>query len=471
MKLLYFTLLMLLFKPAFSQKSDLKLAEMKQDIDYLNKHLKKWHPAYYAYTPKLQMDSIYTKTKETLDSNLNARQFSNVIKTLVSQVGCGHMSVQFGKNGKSIDSLLSIPFDVNVLGSSLFVRTIYGKNNSITIGDEIMSINGYKTDSLIRYFENFKTSDGFNTTHKDYAIEYAFYIFNYFAFGEAKTYQIVKKNARGTYESIELEAVKRSTTYQMYRRNMIDSSQIILKGANINLQKTDISPNTFLLDFNSFSGPHLRKSYRQIFSYLHKNKAENLILDFRDNGGGNAFGGFNFMKYLIKKPVQFLNLSRKPNLTVLNPNLKAGFFERITPILFMLNPLQYPSKQGWNHVFPFFRHYKNFYKNNIYVITNGQSFSMTAVTATMLKNKTKAIFIGEETGGSSYSSRGMAQGKIKLPNSGLEINLNTYQLKYGKGKDNGRGIMPDYPTEYTFEDRQAKKDLELEKIKELINKK
>jgi hypothetical protein len=464
-------LLLFSFTAVFAQKASLTHAAMKQDIDYLNKYLKKWHPAYYDYTKKTEMEAFYTDAKQKIDSSLSSREFTNIIKTLVSQVGCGHIGVYGNKKQKSLDSLLSIPFDVNVLGNSLFVRNYFGNDSALAIGDEILSINAFKTDSLLKYLQNFKTSDGFNITHKRYAIEYAFFIFNYFAFGVKESYQIVKKNAIGTIENLDVKAIKRSTNYKMYRRNTIDSSQIVIKGKNINLQKTTISPKTFLLDLNAFSGPHLRKSYRQIFSYLRKKDAENLIIDLRDNGGGNVFGGFNFMKYLIKQPVQFVNLSRKPNLTIVNPNFKAGFFERITPLFFMLNPLQYPNKNGWNHTFLFVRHFQNFYKNNIYVITNGQSFSMTAITATKLKNKTHAIFVGEETGGSSYANRGMAGGKIVLPNSKLEVVFNVYQLKYGNGKDDGLGVLPDHEIKYTFEERNTKKDLEIEKIRELINQK
>jgi C-terminal processing protease CtpA/Prc len=96
---------------------------------------------------------------------------------------------------------------------------------------------------------------------------------------------------------------------------------------------------------------------------------------------------------------------------------------------------------------------------------------MTAIVATKLKDKTNAIFVGEETGGSSYASRGMATGRMVLPNSKFRIQFNVYQLKYGIGEDTGRGVLPDFEVNYTIADRLVKKDLEIEKIRELINKK
>lgn len=361
-----------------------------------------------------------------------------------------------------------IPFNIFIIDSSIYVRNYLGNNALLHAGDQILSINSIPTVELLRRMEDFKTSDGYNKSHKYYAIEYAFTIFNYYIFGQQNSYAITYKNPQGEIKDINLTAIKRPVMFDFNNRQSIDSSRIMVKGAHINLQKTDINAQTYLIDFNSFAGPRLRKSYRQIFSYLRKNKAENLIIDLRDNGGGNAFGGYNFLKYLLPNSIQALNLSRKPNLTLLNPSFKAGFFERITPLLFMANPLQYPSKQGWNHTFLFLKHFRNAYKGPLYVLTNGQTFSMAAVTTTLLKNKTKAIIIGEETGGSSYGSRGMAQGTIVLPHSKNRIHLNLYQLKYGQKPDIGRGIMPHHVIGYSFYERQMKLDKELEMVKQLI---
>ncbi len=96
------------------------------------------------------------------------------------------------------------------------------------------------------------------------------------------------------------------------------------------------------------------------------------------------------------------------------------------------------------------------------------TFSMASFTATRLRQKANAIIIGEESGGSEYASRGMAGGKIILPNSMIEVKFNIYQLKYGKGKDSGHGLIPDYEVNYTLDDRIEKRDLEMQKIETLI---
>lgn len=38
------------------------------------------------------------------------------------------------------------------------------------------------------------------------------------------------------------------------------------------------------------------------------------------------------------------------------------------------------------------------------------------------------------------------------------------------GKDQGRGVMPDYPVEYSFDDVRKNRDLDIEKVYELIKR-
>ena len=51
------------FSLTFAQNRKLNPQQMKEDLDYLNKYLKKWHPAYYDYTNKEQMDAYYSLLK------------------------------------------------------------------------------------------------------------------------------------------------------------------------------------------------------------------------------------------------------------------------------------------------------------------------------------------------------------------------------------------------------------------------
>lgn len=147
------------------------------------------------------------------------------------------------------------------------------------------------------------------------------------------------------------------------------------------------------------------------------------------------------------------------------------FWERITPFLFLGIPFQYPSRDGWNRFIPFVRKFRNHYNNKVYVITNGNTFSMAAEVASIIKNKENAISIGEESGGSAYASRGMAGGFIRLPNSKINVLINIYQFKYAKRKmDDGYGVKPNFEVKYSIQEKMQKIDKELNVIENLVRK-
>jgi hypothetical protein len=443
--------------------------EMQEDLIYMDKYLRRWHPTYFDYTPKDVMRAHYQKIITEIDTILTPYQFRAKVKQAAAKIGCGHIGVEMSvKNRIKLDSALLLPFDVYLITGKLFVRHYYGKDSLLQAGDQILRINQLSAEKLIDTLSQIIMSDGYNTTHKTYLLERAFFGYYYQVFGPKARFDIEVVTKDLQPKALTIKTPNRSTILNSYYRNPTDSTNLLIKGDGISLLKSGFDTSTFIIDINSFSGKGQRKTCKEIFKYLHFKNAQQVVVDLRDNGGGKLFFGHYFLKYLIKDNFFGINLSRMPRPALLNPKFKAGFFERITPILFTLNPIQYPSKRGWNHYFPFLRKHKYHYDKNIFVITNGMTFSMAALAATRLKQKANAILIGEESGGSEYGSRGMAGGKIILPHSKIEVRFNIYQLTYGYGKDSGHGLLPDYEVNYTTQERMEKKDLEMLKIKELI---
>jgi C-terminal processing protease CtpA/Prc len=443
--------------------------QMKADLDYLNKYLRKWHPTYYDYTNKTQMEAYYARLKDSCTKDMTAADFRTTVRKAVNQVHCGHMGVS-GFKGSTGKSAALFPLKVWVLNNRLFVKSFSEKDSLLHIGDEILDINGEKAMDLINKMAELAMTDALNTTHKMYSLEINFNIYLFFAYGKQENYTLTIKNEMSEVYAVTIkaeipkEAAKTKTPTK-------DSANCLIKGNSIAVYKTDFDTSTVIVDIDNFNGAKQGKTYRQIFKHLRKNQIKNIVIDLRNNGGGKVFKGNKFLTYLLDAPITPMVISRKPNLTFINPRFKGGFFERITPILFTLNPLQYPNKNGWNHCFLFFKKYRNHFDGNIYILTNGGTFSMASYVASYLKYKKQAVVVGEETGGSEYASRAMAGGRIKLPNSEVKVQLNIYQLKHLIGiDDKGHGLLPDHVVEYSIDDKMVNKDLEMEKIKVLIKK-
>jgi len=443
-------------------------AKAKADMDYLHKYLSKWHPSYDRYHTEDQIDSMIQILKHQLPDSLTYRHIRIYVSKAVQFIGCGHTSVGFSSLAK-VDSLPTIlPLDVYVISDKLYIRNILFADSTRYKGAEILSINGLSASSIVDTMQLINVSEGYNTTHYDSRIEKYFSFFYRHLFGGVDHGEIEIMNLNGMTETIQIQSTSNLGSPNKYRRYQPDSTTIVFEGGGMALHHLPDVKDAMLLSVKSFGTGSQKSVRKKTFKYLKSKKIKHLIIDLRGNGGGNMFTGYKFLSYLLDEKIIGLNFGRMPSFMLFQPKLKLNWANRLTNLSFMLNPLQYPSKHGWMHLFPFLRK-KNAFNGEIYVLTDGGTFSMASAVAAKLKNKRNAKIIGTETGGGAYGSAGMSEGKIILPNSKIPVSFNTYWTinRIGR-KDVGHGVMPDYTSIVSIGDVLAGKDVDLIKALELI---
>jgi C-terminal processing protease CtpA/Prc len=223
-----------------------------------------------------------------------------------------------------------------------------------------------------------------------------------------------------------------------------------------------------VIDIDAFKGWRWHKFFRKTFKDIRQKNITNVVIDLRDNGGGQVAFGMNFLSYLIHKPTK-LSFDRKPNLMALNFRFKMDIFSRITPLFLCLRFQDIPKNGRLRHYIITLPKKRNAFKGQIYVLTNGKSFSMAGVASTYLKYKSNALIVGEETGGNIAGSNAIINGKFILPHSKICVIVPVYHIYHDIDvNNNGHGLMPDYPTHYTKEQVLKGEDMDLNKVMELV---
>ncbi len=203
-----------------------------------------------------------------------------------------------------------------------------------------------------------------------------------------------------------------------------------------------------ILDVRSFGGEegkfaeHLRRCFQQIADY----KANSLIVDIRQNRGGDPNNADRLIEYLTNQPYrQFAECRIKlsPQTEALLAPLrrsKAQLFEGkkigdmvtldITlddqPTTNLRTPTDSPLR----------------FKGSVIVLTDRGSCSTSTSFAACLKHFKMATLVGEETGDPTrcYDDSNM----VELPNSGLALSIpSTIYVVVGDRND-GRGVIPDH---------------------------
>ena len=339
---------------------------------------------------------------------------------------------------------LFIPLQPFWDGSKLYVSNSYGSTNELPSGAQIISINGIKSAELIQHMLNKLMRDGNNYNYPTWILNTYFYEYFSYFFGCSEEYEI--KIHDGTEERVlTLTGISKPELLQQIRKqkepNTTGISFKIDKEKSIGILKIKSWHNTILKKrYGQKFTPEIKKVIRQMESA----HIQYLIIDVRNNQGGNTRYARFLLSYLLSEPFVLVEQYNKK---------KRGAITRCR------------GPQSGTHQ-PMS---KNF-KGNVYVLINGGSFSNTGIFCSVLRKFKRAVFIGEETGGSEFVICGSPK-HITLPHTGIQVQLPRLQFVIKSTEKNKfHGIIPDYFVKPKVDHLVEKKDKDLAFAFELIGK-
>jgi len=474
----YFVILCLLvLQNSFSQTTSFNfqktytVKEIKEDIEQTEKYLIKFHPDPFKYISKDSLHAFVEQTKARIDSPLTEMQIRFYIKQIIAKIGCGHTdamaSAKYTKAVKTT-SRPTLPINTFIANDNrLYVLNNLSIDSTIAVGDEITHIDNKPVSDILKTIYSIYTTDGYNETHKKQGIKYDWFKYYYsFCYGFKNNYQIKTRNSLGIITNHQLGCGSSlKDTLILPKKDSIKYERKI-KTCKYYIEPT--SPQLAIIDIDAFKGLGWRRFFRKTFKDIKRKNINNIVIDLRDNGGGQIGDGLNMLSYMLHKPT-VLSFDRKVNLMAFNPKFKMNVFARLTPIAFCTVMPQFIKNGRLRHYFFILPKYRFAYKGNIMVLTNGKSFSMSGVVASYLKYKANATVIGEETGGNVSGSNAVINGKVVLPHSKIRLLIPFYHIYHDiEVENNGHGITPDYPTQYNKQDILKGIDVDLKKAKELL---
>lgn len=211
---------------------------------------------------------------------------------------------------------------------------------------------------------------------------------------------------------------------------------------------------------NFFSGTE--DSYRQfIDSFFRRYKnSRYLVIDLRNNRGGSGYRGFYLLDYFTDSPYPIANqfvfkVSQKMRNSIYAS--KAG-----SQLRHVKNGeyLDVTEHRTWT---PHQTSMK--FTGKVFLIISESTFSAGVVFAAVFKANHMGIVIGRETASRvRFCSDSVT---VKLPNSGLKcrIPVAVYELP---GTNPDRGVVPDIVVVNTISHYRSGRDMDMEKVKELI---
>ena len=390
------------------------------DLHILTTTLRDNHPLMYRYTTKERFDNLVQRTELQIKNGVTPSLWYASVSKLVRSIGCGHTKALPTRIAEErLKWTNDLPFDIVIIDSAIYVSKAYTEKCKPFVGQQIIRINEAPVERFIGSAYNYISADGYNLTYKAYTLAHQFNFYLNMLIGNPDT--VYFESPGGDFKIgyptgyIREEPEDVATTFH---------------------ELPDV-PHTMLLTVPDFDDD--KSKLKKCFQYISEHDIEHLIIDLRDNGGGNGNIGTDLVAYIIDSTLTYYIDKKTAPL-----QYKAYISDRQG--ILISNKYIQPDSLTRSYYFTIKPEVKYHYDGEVYVITNGGTFSTGAFVVSALKHLAGATFIGEETGGCEYGIGGGVIGTLTLPYTRLRVHIPMYGWKFNTiATDTGRGVVPDVP--------------------------
>ncbi|MEQ9300667.1 MAG: S41 family peptidase [Cyclobacteriaceae bacterium] len=429
----------------------------KADFEILTGALLTTHPNLYRSTPKAKFNEVLDSLRETMNDELSAVQFFRAASRVFSMIKEGHSRVSPSREliAEMQDKAL-FPFDVWLLDDRLVVRATRDSSYEDMVSSEITSINGRPVNDIIQCLVGLAGSSSGRDNHQGLIQSLSLYnnfaqAYYYFV-DTTNTFQLGYQK-RGETESqiMQVRGVAGQIKDDDYLKLPAEREAPVTTEINIKENYALLKVTTFAWWTGKYSIKEYKKVFKEFFKKVSDHGLEHLIIDVRDNRGGEELLGVDILTYLIPyafTPYEYiqtssLEYSSLKSLPEFEGDTKfntrdyveneSGFQKKDDPILKTFDPKA-----------------KYAFRGQVYVLGNGRSWSAASTFLSWTKTHKAGIYVGQEGGGAFTTVDGRQMVKFTLPYSGLRVSYPIWSMKLNTSNGSPHsGPIPDVEIQKT----------------------
>ncbi len=378
----------------------------------------------FVYYDRLQFnwDSLYAVNIEKVKSANDHITYYNVLRAMCAKLKDGHTNVYFPAEfyGKVFSKA---PLQTRFIEKKVIITGIFNdtlKSKGLETGMEIVKINGLEVQEYAAtYISPFVCAstkqDSLNRT----------YNFELLAGKTDEPIVLLLKDDKGKITEI--------TISRKLKRQAPSAPAVTFKV---------IEKNIGLLTLNNFEALDFERQFDSIYNDMLSSSS--LIIDIRNNGGGNTSNAYHVLKHLTKKPFHGSAWKTRQYL---------------------------PSFRAWGHNDAWYSEPADkiqptenvVFEKPVIVLTSERTFSAAEDFSVAFDYMKRGKIIGTITGGSTGQPL-----VFDLPGGGM-FRVCTKKDTYPDGKEFvGIGVQPNLVVEETVKSFREKRDLHIEKAIELL---
>lgn len=426
--------------------STLAPAVLKQDLDALRKNIQRVHPAFADSTARTDSFRHAARSlRADLDRPMTPCTFHRRVAPLVTSLDDGHTLLGFGDCFESFAETKRVfPFDVALTDSTAVVLRSYRQEAPISPGTRIFAIDGTSVSALHDQF--LKRVSGACPAFRRQKFEgqsdrFKFYLWH--VSGIAAPFDLTVRDEDGE-RHVTVDGVPPDT---------------------IRARRTDDDPPPYayhllddragLLTVRSFGAPEgdFDDFLDETFDQIRRAGTEHLLIDVRDNPGGQSGRAEAVLRYLASSSFVLtdtvaVRASETFKTQMKQTRLPAGV--RWLPVQYLVaegraiwgapegRVVEMPGERISPH------DADEQFDGRVSVLVNEGTFSTATLFAAAVKTLRIGTLVGRETGGPA----GVMFGEnvpTQLPHSGLGMRVASMRYQFGEKPPGGSscGVVPD----------------------------
>jgi hypothetical protein len=460
-------------------------AQLEEDYKILQQILETKHPALTWYTPADSMRHYFDSCFNNIADSMTELQFGwQVVAPLTQKIHCGHTTFGMSKNWLQYvrnKRIPSFPLYLKIWGDTMLVTgNLNPKDSIIKRGYRITSINQVPAKKMLRQMFQYMPTDGYAESVNYIRLSGNFPYFHRNIFGLFKNYRVGYIDSAGNEKTTLLpmfvpvqDTSKKAKPKQPVNRpsRAERKKQFRESSRKLSIDSSNQTATILLNTFSSGEGRHLRRFIKQSFKEIKEKEIKNLIIDLRNNGGGNINLYVLLTKYIRQQPFKVADSAYAVTKTLkpYTQYIQQGWLHNLGLRFFS------KKKADGNYHFRYYeKHWyqpktKNHYDGKLYVITSGPTFSASTLFCNAVKGQSNVTIVGEEAGGGWHGNSGIMIPDITLPNTRIRIRLPLFKIvQFQHAPKDGRGVVPDIEVMPTTESILKMEDRKMKVVLQLI---
>jgi hypothetical protein len=456
------------------------------DVAVLHSYLSDLHPGYSRYITRNSLDKRFASLQQHLASidSLSIPQFLAFTLPVLAQLRDGN-TMLWPHEQYFQQAYKYMPFETVYRHNRLYLSQVFDSGRQNIAWSEVVSINNLPARHIILAAEALFPRDGHvETAGAQMLDDYGMLnLVCNLVLKDNERIELVYRSAAGQVDTTVLHDLS-SCNAKFSAPSRAENSKPL---SYIHCKELDayiITIKTLVPAWLQRHGIDYEKMFRSVFEQAAHSKAGNLVLDLRGAKSGSAEAMLNLAQYLVDGPANYLSgvyinkglmqekylgseiaksaagqsgygrflkskLLRKAALA------DSGQFYSLRPI--MVQQIGKISPSRYN------------FRGQIYVLIDPRTKDVAAELCSILRQNSRAIFIGQETGKAQEGNCGGFFYPLRLPTSGCRIWIPAARLDIETVKQiSGRGLIPDIQVPLEIADDVSQIDRHMEILRAKI---